>query len=290
MSQGPPGAAPPLDSVPVPGDADDTRARHFGELARAPLTIGSTMVLAIVAFIVLASQVSMLAGVGGAIAALLLMSVVVYALASSRAKADFFGAYAKRRGLAWSDARGRIPGYTPLLRKGDERYTVLSLSGPLPGGIDGALSHYTYEEEYRDSEGDPQTTYYEFTLCITEVPEAAPYLHEVFVQRRAGFRFMDSAEDAFRERQRVEHESEEVDRRFEIFIARDDEMNRARQLLSPTFLVWLADHTPENFAFELVSGTLVANVKGHQSSAIELDSIAEATAAIAKRLRAEASE
>ena len=65
------------------------------------------------------------------------------------------------------------------------------------------------------------------------------------MQRRSGFRFMDSAEDVFRTRQRVELESEAADKRYEIFIGKDDDMNKARQIFSPTFIVWLTDHAPD---------------------------------------------
>ena len=40
--------------------------------------------------------------------------------------------------------------------------------------------------------------------------------------------------------QRVEVESEALDERCEIFIGAGDDMNRARQLLSPSFVEWLA--------------------------------------------------
>ena len=122
----------------------------------------------------------------------------------------------------------------------------------LPGGIDGSLCLYTYEEQTTDSDGDRQTTYIHFTLAITELPDTADYIGELYCQRRVGFRFMDSMEDVFRKRQRVEQESEAVDRSYEIFIGERDDMNRARQILSPTFLVWLEQNSDENFAFELV--------------------------------------
>ena len=115
-------------------------------------------------------------------------------------------------------------------------------------------------------------------------------MQELFCQRRFGFRFMDSAEDVFRKRQRVEHESEAVDKKFEIFIGANDDMNRARQVLSPSFLVWLESHSPEAYAFELVAGSLVCNVKGHKKSAAELDMLCTASAAVARRLADEAAE
>ncbi len=67
-------------------------------------------------------------------------------------------------------------------------------------------------------------------------------------------------------------------------------MSKARQVLSPSFLVWLEQNSDENFAFELVAGSLVANVKGHKKSAVELDQVCTASAAIARRLQEEADE
>ena len=134
----------------------------------------------------------------------------------------------------------------------------------LPGGIDGSLCLYTYEEQTTDSDGNRQTTYIHFTIAMTELPDTAAYLGELYCQRRVGFRFMDGMEDVFRKRQRVEQESEAVDSSYEIFIGERDDMNRARQILSPAFLVWLEQNSDENFAFELVAGSLVSNVKGHK--------------------------
>ena len=216
--------------------------------------------------------------------------LVVWLLASSKAADDFYRAYAAGRGLSRHQGKSQLAPLTPLLRKGDERYAEQRFDGALPGGIDGSLCPYTYEEETRDSDGNKQTTYVHFTVVLTELPETAPFVHELFCQRRLGFRFMDSMEDVFRKRQRVEHESDAVDRRFEIFTGAGDDINRARQILSPTFLVWLESHSPEAYAFELVAGSLVCNVKGHKKSASELDLICQASAAVARRLREEATE
>ena len=156
--------------------------------------------------------------------------------------------------------------------------------------MDGSLCLYTYEDTTRDSDGDRQTTYIHYTIAMTQLPATAPLIAEIYCQRRVGFRFMDSAEDVFRRRQRVEHESEAVDKRYEIFIGAEDSMNRARQILSPSFLVWLDAHSPEAYAFELCAGTLVCNVKGHKKTAAELDALCQASAAVARRLAEEADE
>jgi hypothetical protein len=281
---------PPEDLPPVPDDAGDTRGYHFRRLLGKPLTWILGGALALIAFVSVAA--AGYAGIGAAVAGgvLLLTVLIVYLLARGKAEADFFRAYSEGRKLHWASGRGNLPPVTPLLQRGDERYTQQTLQGVLPGGMDGTLALYTYEEETRDSDGNKQTSYFHYTVAMTNLPDAAPFMQELFCQRRFGFKFLDSAEDVFRKRQRVEQESAEVDERYEIFMGEHDDMNRARQVLSPSFLVWLADHSPEKFAFELCAGALVCNVKGHQKNAAELDQLCSAASAVARRLHEEATE
>jgi hypothetical protein len=298
MSDPPPGATSPDDFVPppaedlppVPDDAGDTRGYHFRTLLGKPLTWILGGASALIAFVWVAAAGSV--AIGGAVAAVVLLVTVliVYVMARGKSEADFFRAYSEGRKLRWTSGRGSLPPVTPLLQRGDDRYTQQMLQGVLPGGMDGTLALYTYEEETRDSDGNKQTSYFHYTVAMTNLPEAAPFMRELFCQRRLGFKFLDSAEDVFRKRKRVEQESASVDERYEIFMGSDDDMNRARQVLSPSFLVWLADHSPEKFAFELCAGALVCNVKGHQKSAAELDELCSATSAVARRLYEEATE
>lgn len=274
----------------IPLDADDTRGQHLRQLARHPATLIGGGIIVLATGGVLAAAVGPLVGLGGALGTLALVALIVFLIANSRAESDFFRAYAQGHSLQLQDGRSQVAPMTPLLRRGDKRYMTRRLAGTLPGGERGTLAHYTYEEKTRDSDGRSQTTYYEFTVAMLDVPEMAPFLEELHLQRRVGFRFLDSAEDVFRKRQRVEHESEEVDKRFEIFCGPSDDLNRARQVLAPTFLVWLADHSPDAFAFECVAGALVCNVKGHKKSAAELDTFCEGASAVATRLREESLE
>ncbi len=295
MSEPPPDAEPetihsPPPPAPVPDDADDTQGAHFRHLIAHPVTLIGAAVLIAVALIVGASQGSIEIGAIGAGVVVVVVLVIVWALANSRAAEDFYIAYANGRGLSRIDGRSNLPPITPLLRKGDSRYAEQRFNGVLPGGMDGSLCLYTYEETSHDSDGNRETTYIHYTLAMTQLPDTAPYLSELYCQRRVGFRFMDSAEDVFRKRQRVEQESEAVDKRYEIFIGERDDMNHALQVLSPTFLVWLDAHSPEAYAFELCAGSLVCNVKGHKKTAAELDALCEASAAVARRLAEEADE
>jgi hypothetical protein len=278
------------DPPAIPDDADDTRGVHFRHVIAHPATLIGGAVLVVIALVVGASQGNLAIGAIAAGAVVLVVLLIVWLLANSRAREDFFNAYATGRGLARVDGRSNLPPITPLLRKGDSRYAEQRFNGVLPGGMDGSLCLYTYEETSRDSDGNRQTTYVHYTLAMTQLPDTARFLSELYCQRRFGFRFMDSAEDVFRKRQRVEQESESVDKRYEIFIGERDDMNKARQVLSPSFLVWLDAHSPEAYAFELCAGSLVCNVKGHKKSAAELDALCEASAAVARRLSEEADE
>ncbi len=293
-SEPPPGAEPTLtdapEPTPVPDDAGDTRGMHLRRLIAHPVTLIGGGILIAVALIVGTSQGSIAIGGAAAGAVVLLVLLIVWLLASSRASQDFFNAYANGRGLSRIDGRSNLPPVTPLLSKGDKRYAEQRFNGVLPGGMDGSLCLYTYEETTRDSDGDRQTTYIHYTIAMTQLPATAHLLQELYCQRRVGFRFMDSAEDVFRRRQRVEQESEAVDKRYEIFIGAKDDMNRALQVLSPTFLVWLDAHSPEAYAFELCAGALVCNVKGHKKTAADLDALCNASAAVARRLAEEADE
>jgi hypothetical protein len=292
FSTAPPGAPPTDHSAGgrIPLDADDMRGHHFRALFRGtPAKVVAALFVA-GAGVVGAIAAGPAIGAAAAAGAALLLLVIAWVMASGRAESDYFKAYASGHSLQLQEGRGSLPPMTPLLRRGDRRYTDRQLTGTLPGGEPGTLAPYTYEESTTDSDGNRTTTYMHFTVMVAEIQEFAPFMQELYAQRRVGFRFLDGAEDIFRKRQRVEHESEVVDKRYEIFCAGQDDVNRARQVLSPQFLVWLQEHSPEAFAFECVAGMLVCNVKGHKKSAAELDEFCEGASAVAKRLREEALE
>ncbi len=278
--------APP---PPTPQDADDTRSVHLRRLYGHPVTLSLTTTLAIVALIVGTLAVSLAVGGAAALGVIVLAAVIVFVLASGRAEADFFHAYASERGLS-ETGRSDLPPLTPLLRKGDKRKAEHVMKGTLPGGWGGTLGHYTYTEVSTDSKGNRHESDYHFTIALLNIPEAAPFAGELYCQRRFGFRFLDGAEDVFRTRERVELESEQLDKTYEIFADKGTDPNWLRQLFAPTFIVWLAESAPNEFAFELVAGILAVNVKDHLESALELDAFCEAAGAVARRLAEESAE
>jgi hypothetical protein len=275
----------------LPDDANDMRGYHFSRLMRTPLTLILIAVLTAAAFIAGLIFIGAAIGAGGALLALLLGVVVVFVIADKRAADDFFEVYAANRGLTLVHGRGRLPQATPLLRKGDDRYTDRTLTGAIADGFDGTLALYTYEEETRDSDGDTQTSYYRYTLGLVEVADCASFVPELYCQRKFGLRALEKFEDAFRgNKERVTLESEKLLEKYEIFATKEQDANWLRQLFSPSFIVWLTDAAPDKFAFELVDGTLCCYVSGHKENAAALDAIAAATGAVATRLRDEALE
>jgi hypothetical protein len=155
----------------------------------------------------------------------------------------------------------------------------------------GILALYTYEEQQSNGQGGSETNYYNYTVGITWIPECAGFVPELYCQRKFGLRSLQKLEDVFRRsKERVKLESEALDEKYEIFAAKGQDANWLRQLFSPTFIVWLTDSAPPKFAFELVGGNLCCYVSGHKEDAADLDAMSAATAAVAARLREEATE
>jgi len=283
-------AGEPAQTDLPPVTATATRGKRFNDLIRNVGVLALMIFGVFIALIVGGTNGGIGIGAAAAGAVIGITLIIVFAIASSQAANDFFIAYAEQRGLVRIGEKGSLPPVTPLLRKGDRRYTEEIFNGLLPGGLSGSLALYTYEETSTDSKGNRDTTYYQFTVAVSQLPETAQYLSELALQRRSGFRFLDSAEDAFRTRQRVEVESELADKKFEIFTGKHDDMIKARRVFSPTFIVWLGEEAHEGVAFELVAGAFVANIKGHLKTAQKLDRFCEDAAVIARRLDEEALE
>jgi hypothetical protein len=275
----------------VPDDADDLRGYHFKRLMGKTLTVALLGSATVIAFIAGGIAVDPLIGLIAAAAVFFLGILIVLVVADNKAAGDFFEIYAEKRGLSLIHGRGRLPQATPLLRKGNDRYTERTLTGPIAEGFDGTLALFTYEEESRDSDGNTQTNCYRYTVGLIEVPDCAAFVPELYCRRKFGFRALEKFEDAFRgDKERVTLESAALLDKYEIFATKEQDANWLRQLFSPTFIVWMTDAAPDKFAFELVEGSLCCYVNGHKENATELDAVAAATGAVAKRLREEALE
>jgi len=269
-------ATQPAAGPATPDDANDLRGYYFRQL------LGRTGVRLAIG----AAAIGAAGFAGLALGAVL----IVFGVADSRAEDAFFADYCNRRGMFLYD-KERLPEATPLLCKGEDRYAERAMKGPLGEGVDGTLALFTYEERRASSQGGTETDYYHYTLGLTQVTECTGFVPELYCRRKFGPHALERLEDVFRRSyQRVELESEALSKRYEIFVAKAQDANWLRQLFSPSFIVWLTDSAPEKFAFELVDGTLCCYVNDHRKRANELDAVRSATAAVATRLREEATE
>jgi hypothetical protein len=274
----------------APDDADDLRGFHFKRLLRKPLTWILLGAFALVAAIAAAALVGPALGGAAFVVALLIGVLVVFFIADKQSADAFFTTYCAQRSLTLG-GKEHLPPLTPLLKKGDDRYAERTLKGRLDEGVHGTLALFTYEEETTDSEGNRQTNYYRYTLGLTQVPDSVAHCPELYCQRKFGLRALEKFEDVFRtKKERVKFESSELDEKYEIFAGTEQDAVWLRRLFAPTFIVWLNDSAPKKFAFELVDGNLCCYVSGHKDNAEELDAVAAATAAVAKRLKDEAGE
>ena len=279
----------PEEEPPPPLDADDTRGAHLRFILSHPFTLSLGTTVAVAVFSILVVLVGPIPGAAGGVAIVAIGLAIAWVLATRWAAEDFFGAYAEERGLTRED-EGSLPPATPLLRRGSRRHAEEIMRGELPGGLTGTLALYTYEVDSRDSDGNRQTAYHDFTVVLTDLPETAFKVSGLYCQRRAGPRLLDGAEDVFRRKQRLELESEDLDRDHEIFHDPNTDENWLRQLFAPSFIVWLAEEAPPDLAFELTAGALCVDVEDHMDSAEELDDVCEAAAVVAARRRGEAAE
>ena len=274
------------------GDVTDTgqlRGAEFGRLIRKPVTIVLLAIAALVGAFIGAVIAPLLAVIG----LVLLPSIgllIVLMVASSRASDAFFDSYAASRGLE-RDRVADLGSAVPFLTKGDRQRVDEALSGELGPGIEGHLCLYTYTEESVDSDGNRTDTDYPFTVLMTEVPEVGPFMPELLVRRKSGFKALEGFEDAFRRNhERVTLESEAMRDRYEVFVATGQDPVWVRELFSPTFIVWLTETPPKGFAFELVGSTLCCFVPKHRKSAADLDEFRQVGCAVVERLREEAAE
>jgi len=182
---------------------------------------------------------------------------------------------------------------TPLLARGDVRRTEGLVSGKLAEGLEGDLAHFRYTE--RDSDGPDR--HYSFTLVLAAVPEIIAFIPRLTVKPQGGplarlsltVPAFGGADTMASDLRPVSLESQEMNKRYDIWVDEEVGSNWVRQLFSPAFIAWLTS-TRAGLAFELADGALCVFRSGKLETPEELAELCEDSGKIADRLRKEALE
>lgn len=223
---------------------------------------------------------------GAALLTALAALVGTYLLADSRARAAFLEAWARSRG--WTAGTGPwLEEATPLLRDGDRRESGNYLHGPLAGGGEAALCHYTYEVRHESSNSNGTTTdweSHEFTVVETEV--AAPDIPSLSLHPRSfgDNRVFDGIDSALTSDRVVQLESSELQHEYKLEVADSASDLAVRLLFEPAFIVWCLDQAADGMLVEIENGTLVVAIPDHTFDAAELDDLLNKAAKVATRL------
>jgi hypothetical protein len=227
--------------------------------------------------------VFLIAAVATALAGL----IGTYMLADSRAKSSYLAAWARSRG--WREGVGMWrESATPLLRDGDRRDSKDHVCGPLAGGGEAALCHYTYEvrQETTDSKGHTTTTWEEHPFTVIETGIIAPPGITRLTLHPRSFgdnRLFDRIDSALTSDRTVELESSELEREFKLEVSDSTADMAVRLLFEPAFIVSCLDQGA-GMLLEIENDTVVVAIPGHSYDTAELDGLVDWARTVTARL------
>jgi hypothetical protein len=196
--------------------------------------------------------------------------------------------WAEARGLSWS-AEGEAPADTPLLRSGDYTYALNLCSGELVPGLHGSLMHLASVEIDQSADGSSSTTR-RFTALVASVADPAERLPLCVCAPRSRIPGYDALDAVLKRVRRVDLESIEFERRYELAIGKGGDESWLRRLFEPTFTERLTLAGGGRLGWEVEAGTLTAYASGYAMSAAELDSLVEFAQMVSDRIRDEVAE
>jgi hypothetical protein len=286
LSAGAEGAPPPRRN------AASTRAFHLHRILRGRAA-GYAVALGVVGAVVLGAWLhSPLVMLGGPLVVCLLVVAAAFSAADGRAERDFFLSFAAARGLRYVGDTA-LPPLTPLLAAGDRRefrhWMVGSLGDRMPDVTCG-LGHYTWLERKHADDNTVRWVPHHFTICVVDLEPGITMFPGVFLARRRGLAGMlGGGWLSTGTRRKVELESALLHERYNLWVQRSQDDLLLRELFSPSFVAWLAEH-PLEPCFEYRAGTLVVYLERRLEDAGRLGWLQDATEEIAGRLAREVAE
>ena len=213
--------------------------------------------------------------------------IATYFLADSRAKSAFVEAWARSRG--WTRDTGLwLDEATPLLRDGDRRDSQDHVSGPLEGGGQAVLCHYTYEVKHTHSDSQGHTTTdwesHDFTVLETSVTATGIPRLSLHPRTFGDNRLFDRIDSTVTGDRVVELESSELEHEYKLEVADSTSDVAVTLLFEPAFIVWCLDQAADEMLLEIENETLVVAIPEHSYDAAQLDGLVEKATTIATRL------
>jgi hypothetical protein len=271
------------------GRGDLFRSYLFSRAGAYTAVFGSVAVFAFGA-----SRHNLLIMLAGPLVVVTLVLAVSAVVADRAAGERFYRHYARSLGLVYWPRAGLLP-LTPLLGAGDRRWCEHWMTGTLPGEprLTGGIGQYVWEEieEGRDPNSiqlGRARSRHRMTLCVADLEASMATFKGLFLRPHRGL--IPGAPDWRRSGTRaIELESVAFSRRYEVLVDNGQDENLARQLLSPSLVVWLAEH-PLAPCFEIRAGMLVVFVSRPLEDEGSLTYLMDATRRIASRVASETAE
>ena len=271
----------------VPPNVDSTRGPHFQALIGSGTTVVTGVVVAAILFSIGAAGHSAAVMIGGPIAVAVAALLICWVMADKQAEKEFFGLYARAHELNhWE--KYSLPELTPLLGGGDRRHCEHWMESH-----GRAIGWFTFEVKNEHDDNKDTYTPHHFTVATVDLGELGMARFQgIYMRRRRGiFDRLDSDANWLRGHslEKIELESTAFCETYELYRERDQDELKMRQLFSPSFVIWCANH-PLKPGFELRAGQLVVFIPGHCGEAGKLDFLLMAAAEISKRIQAELTE
>jgi hypothetical protein len=279
----------------APTNADAGQADLFRAYLRSRLAVYALVLGGGAAFTYGAWKQDALIMVAGPAAVALGVVAIAFLVADRTAAERFYSSYAASLGLSYVGHRELLT-LTPLLGAGDRRWCdhwmegALGADPPLAGG----MGHFVWEEleRKRDSSGHERTEVEErhlMTLCVVDLEPSLALFKGLYLHPRRGLLELGDNWLSRTGTRKVEVESAAFTERYELHLADDQDESRARQLLAPSLVSWLAGH-PLSPGFELKAGTLVVFVMRPLADAGNLTFLLDAARHLAGRILREVAE
>ena len=143
------------------------------------------------------------------------------------------------------------------------------------------LGHYTWFERKRADDNTVRWVPHHFTICVVDIEAGITMFPGVFLARRRGLvGRLGGGWLSTGTRRKVELESARLHERQELWVQRSQDDLLLRELFSPSFVSWLAEH-PLEPCFEYRAGTLVVYLERRLEDAGRLGWLQDATQVIA---------